>query len=283
MSGSSSKQRLIDKLRNSAFSIEIHTPEDESTVSEMISTGDQLFVVKGKGIYEVKLADQVDPDRTNIYVPNTVQKIIPYGADEPWIGSVVLTAHRLFSSSCTPDSVDGKKAFALVLRIAKELAGNYQLVETYLNAEALITQSLVPKIRQDRSVVVPAIGDVDSRCKAFLQKSDHALKELFSLVRLFYPDIGTRMWEGLKTKIDQEPQNIDNFSQFLERAVPFLQLLRNGRNCVEHPKPKERLEVTDFIIDPKNVLLPPMLEIIHPTTPLSRRSVPRLFRLSLRL
>ncbi len=85
------------------------------------------------------------------------------------------------------------------------------------------------------------------------------------------------MWEGLKTKIDQETQNIDNFSQFLERAVPFLQLLRNGRNCVEHPKPKERLEVTDFSIDPKNVLLPPMLEIIHPITPLSRRSVSAFF------
>ena len=277
MSDSSNNQRLIDKLRNSAVSIEIHTPEDQSTISEMISTGDQLFVVKGKGIYEVKLADQVDPDRTNIHVPNTVQKIIPYGADEPWIGSVVLTAHRLFSSSCTPNTVDGKKAFALVLRIAKELAGNYQLVETYLNAEAIITQSLVPKIRQDHSVVVPAIGDVDSRCNTFLQKADHALKELFSLVRIFHPDIETRMWDGLKTKMDQEPQNIDNFSQFLEKAVPFLQLLRNGRNCVEHPEPKKRLAVTDFSIDPENVLLPPMLEIIHPTTPLNRRPVSAFF------
>ncbi|MBK9949214.1 MAG: hypothetical protein IPP12_18820 [Nitrospira sp.] len=277
MSDSSDKQRLIDKLRNSAVSIEIHTPGDESSISEMISTGDQLFVVKGKGIYEVKLADQVDPDRTNIHVPNTVQKILPYGADEPWIGSVVLTAHRLFSSSCTPNTVDGKKAFALVLKIAKELAGNYQLVETYLNAEAIITQSHVPKIRQDRSVVVPAIGDVDSRCKTFLQKSDHALKELFNLVQLFYPDIKTGMWDRLKTKIDQEPQNIDNFSQFLEKAVPFLQFLREGRNCAEHPGPEKRLAVTDFSVDPKIQLLPPMLEIIHPTTPLSMRPVSAFF------
>ncbi len=105
MSDSSDKQQPIDKLRNSAFSIEIHTPEDESTISEMISTGDQLFVVKGKGIYEVKLADQVDPDRTNIHVPNTVQKIIPYGADEPWIGSVVLTAHIVSSRVRIPQIV----------------------------------------------------------------------------------------------------------------------------------------------------------------------------------
>ena len=71
------KGRPIDKLRDGAVSIEIRTPGDDSAISEMISTGDRLLVVKGKGIYEIKLADQVDPERTNISAPNTIQKVLP--------------------------------------------------------------------------------------------------------------------------------------------------------------------------------------------------------------
>jgi hypothetical protein len=62
----SDKPRPIDTLRDGAASLEIKTPGDDSAILEMISTGDRLLVVKGKGIYEVKLADEVDPERTNI-------------------------------------------------------------------------------------------------------------------------------------------------------------------------------------------------------------------------
>lgn len=95
------KQRPIDKLRDGAGSFEIKTPGDDSAILEMISTGDRLLVVKGKGIYEVKLADEVDPKRTNINVPNTIQRVLPYGADDPWVGAVLLTGHHLFFSSCS--------------------------------------------------------------------------------------------------------------------------------------------------------------------------------------
>jgi hypothetical protein len=55
------KPRPIDKLRDGAGSIEIRTPDDDSAILEMISTSERLLIVKEKGIYEVKLADQVDP------------------------------------------------------------------------------------------------------------------------------------------------------------------------------------------------------------------------------
>lgn len=273
----SEKRRPIDKLRDGAGSFEIKTPDDDSAISEMISTGDRLLVVKAKGIYEIKLADQVDPARTNIGVPNTIQRVLPYGADDPWVGAVVLTAHHLLQSSCSPSNIDGTKAFAVVLEIAKNIARAHELVESYRNAEGAATESIDPKIRKDRSVVVPAIGNVESRCNEFLQRSDHALRELFKVVRMFYPDVGSGGWEGLKKKIDSEPQDIDNFPQFLAEKVPFLQLIRNARNCVEHPRPDQRLLVADFSVDPKNVLLPPIVEIIHPRTPLKKVPVSAFF------
>lgn len=261
------KPRPIDAIRDSAGSLEINTPDDDSAISEMISTGDRLLVVKGKGIYEVKLADQVDPKRTNIAIPNTIQKIIPYGVDAPWVSAVILTAHHLFHSSCSPSLVDCVKAFTLVLEMAEDIAGAHQLEESYRNAENDITKSLGTKIQKDRSFIVPALGNVESRCNEFLQRSDHALKKLFRLVQMFYSNVGSGGWESLKNKIDGDSQDIDNFSQFLGEIIPFLQLIRNARNCAEHPRAEHRLVVKDFSLDAKNVLLLPMIEIIHPRTP----------------
>ena len=239
----------------------------------MISLDDRLLVVKGKGIYEIKLADQVDPERTNIGVPNTIQRILPYGAQDSWIGAVVLTANHLLQSPCLPNDINGAEAFAVVLEIAEDIAGAHVLVEEYCDAENVATRSLDPKIRKDRSVILPALGNIETRCNEFLQRSDHALRALFRLVQMFYSDVGSGGWESLRTKIEGEPKDVDNFTQFLDERVPFLQLIRNARNCVEHPRPEQRLVTVDFSLDARNVLLPPTIEIIHPRTSLSRVSV----------
>lgn len=264
------KPRPIDRLRDSAGSFEIRTPDDDSAISEMISTGERLLVVKGRGVYEVKMADQVDPDRTNIATPNTVQRILPYGADEPWVGATLLTAYYLLKGSSAQNKVDGDDAFALVLEIVEDISGAHQLHDSYAKAETEAAASLDPKIRADRSILVPAIGNVETRCNEFLQRGDHALRELFRLVRMFYPDVGSGGWESLKKKIDSEPQDIDNFPMFLAEVLPFLQLIRNARNCIEHPRPEQRLVAEDFAVDSKNVLLPPTVHIRHPKTPLQK-------------
>lgn len=271
------KHRLIDKLRDGAFSMEIRPPDDDSAISEMISTGDRLLVLKGKGIYETKLADEVDPERTNIDVPNTVQRVIPFGMDTAWIGAVILTAHQLFHSSFSPIEIDSEKAFAIVLEMAQEIAGAYQVESNYRDALEVATKKLDLKIQKDRSFVVPAIGNVETRCNEFLQRVDHTLQKLFRLVQMFYSDVGSGGWDSLKKRIDDENRNIDNFPQFLEEVIPFLQLIRNARNCVEHPRAEQKIVVTEFSLDLKNMLLPPMIEIVHPRTPHGGVSVDEFF------
>ncbi len=270
MTGQEDRKRPIDKLRDGAGSFDLSTLDDDSEISGMITVDGRLLVVKGKGIYEIKLADQVDPDRTNIGTSNTAQRILPFGSDDPWVGAVVLTAHGLLKSTYLPKEIECDRAMVLVLDIAQDIAAMHELVEKYLEAQKDAIGSLDPKIKKDRSVVVPAIGNVGATCKEFLQKSDHALRELFKVVKLFYADVGTGGWERLKTKIEQEPQDVDNFSQFLSNTLPLLQMVRNARNCVEHPRKEQRIEVSDFSVDAKNNLVPPMIEILHPKTPLKK-------------
>lgn len=264
---SSEKSRHIDRLRESSFSITITIPDDESPIREMISTDGRLLVVKDKGIYEVSLADKTDPKRTNLSVPNTFQRLLPFGAQDAWVGAVVLTAQVFFLSPCL-DSEIGHIAFNYLLSVAQDIAGAKAILHRYLQQEEKAQQSVSPQIGRDRSSVLPSIGNVEASCNEFLQHMAHAQRELFKVVQLFYSDLGKGLWDSLKTRIDAGPQDLDNFPQFLAEATEFFKLIRNARNCVEHPRLEQRLVVLDFKLDQKNNLVPPMIEVIHSETPM---------------
>jgi hypothetical protein len=84
-------KRLIDRVRNSALSMQIGSQEDGG-VSMMIDMGSALYVVKERAIYVIQLADHVDPERTNVSVPNTPQRILSMGSHDPMVKPILLCA-----------------------------------------------------------------------------------------------------------------------------------------------------------------------------------------------
>src|SRR5262249_56398562 len=90
-------KRLIDRKRDAGGIMEIGTPDEQSAITAIFPIGDALYAVKERGIYEVKLADRIDPKRTNIAIPNTQQRVLNYGSDAPVVGRTLLTAKELFN------------------------------------------------------------------------------------------------------------------------------------------------------------------------------------------
>lgn len=262
-----SDRRPIDRLRDGAGSFEVKTPDDDSAITGMMTFGDSLLAVKEKGIYEIKLADQIDPERKNIHVPNTIQRVLPYGSKEPWVGAVLLTGHELLKKEILNDQFNVDLAMSLVLEIAQNIASAKELLKAFSNTQHHEFEKYDLEIKKDRSVVLPSISGITNKCKEFFQKSDHALDGLFKLVKVFYPNVGKGGWDSLKKEVENETAKIDNFSEVLENMLPFLLFVRNARNCVEHPRTEQKIITTDFSINPDNKLLPPLIEIVHPKTP----------------
>ncbi|MFT6905758.1 MAG: hypothetical protein ACJAS1_002416 [Oleiphilaceae bacterium] len=270
----SNAKRPIDRLREGAGLFEINTPDDKTPISGMISIGDKrLLIVKGNGIYEMKLADQTDPERTNMNIPTTIQKVLPYGSDDHWIGAVLLTADELLKESILGKEIDREKILTMVIRISQDIAAGLEVLESYSKKEQVALENFNPQIRDNRSVILPSINDASSLCKEFIQKLDHALRELFNIVKLFHDGVGSGGWDSLKTVIEGEPNKVDNFIAFIDGALPLLRLVRNSRNCVEHPHDGNNLEVSDFSISPENNLVPPLITINHSKTPLKATPV----------
>ena len=261
------KKRPIDRLRDGAGSFEVKTPDDDSAITGMISTGDSLLAVKEKGVYAIKLADQIDPERKNINAPNTIQRILPYGSGEPWVGAVLLTGSELLKKEILDEHVDAECAMSLVIEIAQNIASAMELLDAFISSQKIELEKYDLEIKKDRSVLLPSMGGIPNKCKEFLQKSDHALDGLFKVVKVFYQNVGKGGWESLKKEVEKESPSIDNFAEVLSQMLPFLQFVRNARNCVEHPRNEHKIVATDFSIDADNKLLSPLIEVVHPKTP----------------
>lgn len=264
---SKSQKRSIDRLRDGAGSFEIKTLDDDSAITGMISLADSLLVVKEKGIYAIKLADQIDPERKNIKTPNSIQKILPYGSSEPWVGSVLLTGNGLLKKEILSEGIDTEHAMSLVIEIIQNISSAIELSEAFNSSQLSELEKHDLEVKNDRSVMLPSMRGVANKCKEFLQKSDHALDALFKTVKVFYPNVGKGAWESLKREIDKENSSIDNFGEVLSQMLPFLQFVRNARNCVEHPRNGHKMVTSDFSIDTDSNLVPPSIEILHPKTP----------------
>lgn len=267
-----SPKRPIDKIRASAGKFKVGTPDDESPITGLLSLGDRLLVIKAKGIYQVVLADQIDPDRTNINIPNTIQKLLSYGSDHDWIGAVVLTAHELVKDSVLIDQIQCERVLNHIVEIAQDIAAAKELSTAFAEAEKKEIESFSSRAQQDRSVLLPSLPNGATRVKEFLQRLDHSLRGLFNICKHFYTNVGSGGWDSLKAEIDKGPKDLDNFSKFLDDVLPLLQIIRNSRNCVEHPQQHQRIVFTDFSVSLNTELMVPMLEVVHPRTPL--KSVP---------
>lgn len=258
-------QRPIDVLRNSAKTGRIGGDGDDSAITEMIPIGDKLYFVKERGIYAMQLADQIDPQRTNADIPDTQQKILPIGSNDPLVARTLLTAHTLFNQTLMGASFDRQKGLMLALEVLKNIAALSDMRSSLEAAEAAARASYEPQTPQRGTLRLPSIGDAKSRCDAFAQKAGHVVDALEEMAKLFYGREIASKWIDSLSRIAVERYGPDSpFAEYMRVVGPFLLLVRELRNMIEHPKPDKRITVNDFHLVPSGEIALPSVKIVRP-------------------
>jgi hypothetical protein len=262
------ERRPIDMLRDSGQHMEVGAEDDLSPIKAMCVINNSMHVIKARGIYRVQLADEIDPQRTIPTIPNTHQRILAYGADCDLVRQTLMTANRLFHSKLLGTSFPYERAIDLSFEALKDIVAMYEMHANLAAEMKAAEASLGGLAPRNRVFSVPTISGVRVSVETFLQKTDHAVADLFEVAKLFYPDsIGKRWFESL-FELTTEKYGADaTFTKFLADALPVLKLVRNARNCIEHPKADQRVEVFDITLLPSGQLRPPALEVVHPETP----------------
>lgn len=265
--------RPIDKVRNSA--VKITLPPDTGGITDVGEINGALHMIGGSAIYRVQLADEIDPQRTNIAIPNTHQKVLFYGTEFPYVRQTLMTARRLFSNNVLGPAFDYKAGISLSFEALQDLAAMHDIRKDLRARFDKTAEDLKTLAVEQRSMTIPSMGNVRGETKAFLQKADHVAVALFNIAKLFYGDeIGPRWFASLHKLASEKCGETDGFTVFLKAALPFLQFIRNARNAVEHSDQTKSVKVTDISLLPSGELNPPSIEVIHPETP--QPSVPLL-------
>lgn len=255
--------RPIDRVRDGAGMLTVGTQTD-GVLTGMIALSDVAFMVKERAIYRLLMADDVDPDRENINIPNSVQLALAAGSDSDLVARTLLTADELFPNTYFADAVRREIVLGTV-EIAKNLLSALEIVDAL---RARVDELSQPVEVKNRAATLPAVGSLEQRVNAFVQAAHSAVQQLYDLPRSFikFPPRGwpDNFTEALQSKWGDEHR----FAHFTRSTTPFVKFLRNARHCVEHRRGDQRIDARDFHLTKDGRLNRPTVAIVHSATPL---------------
>jgi len=265
------EKRPIDKKRDSAGTFTLQTNGDDTGISEMFTLNDGLLLATGKGLYEVQTADQVDPKRSNPNIPHNLQRrVLSLGTESELVGRTLLTAKGLFVESYLPPAVDVKKAMSLTFEVLKDLVAMETGADDFESTEQKEIEKMKSHSPNPTSFALPAIPDVEVRCKTFFQKADHVEQALWDIIRLFFPVLhGKCHFDNLLEFVEKEYGSADAFTKFIQEALPFLKMVRNIRDCLDHRNAKG-VTITNFVMQPDGAVTRPAILVTFRDTKLSK-------------
>ncbi|UCI06015.1 hypothetical protein [Mesorhizobium sp. B1-1-8] len=250
--------------------------EDGTAVLGMIATSEAAFVVTQKAIYRVELADQIDPNRTNINIPNTQQLFSAAGADSDIVARTLLTTSELFTKSHFPDIKIRDRIVSISAEVMTELLAAEEILSQLEAAE----KGQIEEIAASKDLTrLPAIPNIKTRSNTFIQKSEHALQAIYRLPAVFYESemkAAGRWPDSLTEALTAKFGENDVMASFARQLAEFAHQVRNTRHCVEHHKPDQRIVARDFHFNLDGAIARPTIQVIHPKTPIDETDLARI-------
>jgi hypothetical protein len=255
-------------MRDGAGSFEINNPDDGTAIKEMLSFRKRMLLITEKCTYEVQLADQIDPGRTNPDLPHNVQrKLFDLGITSDALCKTLLQANMLFKDGFLPIDLDAAKALAMQALI--EFASMKRVATEFKDLERIEIEKYQRAKQQARSVFIPSIGGIDGHCKTFAQKAHYFGRALISLARLFVK--GVSNWDEVKEAVRARYGDSDVLSKLLNEIIPQVKLVLHLRDALEHQN--KSVTVKDFTIEQDGTISPPTVELNFRGSALPRCSV----------
>jgi hypothetical protein len=232
----------------------------------------RLITIKDRSIYELVMADTVDPKRERPNLPPNIQtKLLSRGADDPIVARVLRTAKALFNSKHYPSTIDLNTGLLEMLEVVKELIAMQEEVEDF-NREYDKACKAYELHKNISGFLLPSIPDMSTRCKTIFQKADQACQYLMNFIRLFYPESQVKKYyKGFEMMVKEKYGSDDPFSQFVGEAVPFIVDIKNVRNSFDHRN--KELVLTGFELQDNGSVLSPTIEMNFDGSVLSRQDL----------
>jgi len=188
-------KRAIDRKREAAGTIEICDADDKTPIREAISVSKNLYAITDKGIYLMLLADNIDPERTNIGVPNIHKKVLDHGFENYIVGRILLLAKNLFDKKRLGPDFDCDSAISASFEATKlllEMRDIYDIVSA--DIYSITEKGLLPNT--GRSQNIPTVKNLETYIKTYIHKACLVREIIIRLFKLAYDaGKGKKSWK----------------------------------------------------------------------------------------
>lgn len=255
--------------RDAGGSFELDNPDDGTPIKQMLSLEGRLLLITEKCTYEVQLADQIDPKRTNPHLPHNVhRKLFDHGTNSELLCKTLLQAKVMFRKELQT-SLDIPKALTLTLNALGEIVAMEKVARDFSAIEGAAIENAAGVKQQDRSFSLPSVGNADAHCKTFTQKAHHFGGALLKIVRLFYSD--AKNWDRFQEIVEATYGKEDPFYKVITGTKPTLLLALNARDSLEHHN--EGVTIKDFEMQSDGTVAPPSIEVNYRKSKMPRCSI----------
>jgi hypothetical protein len=255
--------RPVDKRRDSAFSIKVGLPE-EGKITGLFKLGEEeLLIIKERAVYEIMMADRIDPERRNARIPNIQRRVFDQGSDDKTIQSMLIQT-SVFTESHFLEGVDTVQIGRLAVACCAEALAMHRICERVKRnqTDAFEPVKGTPLVE---GFILPTLHDLEQDVKSALNRADHCGSLILNMSRKFLGKVTS--FESLLSKEKVAGAETPESLAILENLVRFLRFVRETRNSMEHPSAERHIEVVNFELDPDGALVAPTFGHVHPKYP----------------
>lgn len=270
----------IDRIRNSSGHTTVGS-EDDGAIMEMKNIAGRLLVIKERSIYEIVMADSIDPERTNANLPPMIQKIIiDRGTESEVVSRTLLTAIGLFKPEYIVKTVECNIIISLMIDMLSEIYILEKEISEYQQSEDAASADYEMRKQEKAPYKLPSIVNLESRCKTIFQKADHVEQLLMDIITRVYPELKLTKqshFPNLHQELKKLYNENDSFVKLLETAIDFMQIVRELRNGFD-----DRLDYTkaiDYELQVNGDIIAPTIELNHKKIKLDRTSLSEFLKL----
>jgi hypothetical protein len=270
-------KRPIDIKRDSGGRFSVG--EGTGNIVAQKSLGDRLLIVSQRGVHSVQMADQIDPGRTNINVPQVVQRIeLNRGAESEVVSWTLLAAMEVLDQTHLPEGFPVADAVKRALKVAKQLCEVEDVAADVAAVEAS-TRAAISEGRLDPARL-PATPNLRGRCEHAINQARQCFIDLAWLTDLFHPRQRKQAkWhEALESHLVANVGEDHHFRTQLPELLRRINQVHNYRNAVIHADEVKSVDVYDYDLQPDMTIVAPTLQIHHPDTPVQRQDIVRFLR-----
>jgi hypothetical protein len=244
--------------RDSAFSISLGD-DQENAIQEMLTLNERLYIFSTKKIFQVRTADDIDPDRLSSETRHSYQELYQVGCSNSFVARTIIQAKQILDGVVLRSEL-GKSNLLEVVWEATQLLLQCENAHfrIYNDVMTLLTQvdNVVEKSKSQTSIPsLPQIADLEQIVGSFLGSAKRFLEKAHVVLSIFYdcPDHGAN-FQAYREWMSANRSDSEKVVALLAGDQEWIRFIAESRNAlpVNHSRTHFIMEVRNFTLEAGN-------------------------------